>query len=167
MKEVVKKQIIKLLDASIIYLIEDSPWVSPIYCVPKKGGMTVVTNERMNLFPQEMSPVGVFVLTTSIRKRPHSRVLMEPTPTSVCLLVFAMQQQPFKEELRDEDIDDNFPDETLMNVSSNDEEILWMIKRYFYGSETQKFLDECHHGPTGGHYGPSTTPEKVFDHSFY
>ncbi|GJU08668.1 reverse transcriptase domain-containing protein [Tanacetum coccineum] len=44
--EVVKKEIIKLLDAGIIYPIEDSPWVSLVHCVPKKEGMTVVTNEK-------------------------------------------------------------------------------------------------------------------------
>ena len=42
MKEVVKKEIMKLLDAGIIYPISDSQWVSPIHVVPKKGGMTVV-----------------------------------------------------------------------------------------------------------------------------
>ncbi|GJT37122.1 reverse transcriptase domain-containing protein [Tanacetum coccineum] len=51
MKEVMKKEIIKLLDAGIIYAIEDSPWVSPVHCVPKKGGMTVVTNEKNKLIP--------------------------------------------------------------------------------------------------------------------
>ncbi|GJR19288.1 reverse transcriptase domain-containing protein [Tanacetum coccineum] len=49
MQEVVKKEIMKLLDTSIIYLIADSPWVSPIHCVPKKGGITVVTNENDEL----------------------------------------------------------------------------------------------------------------------
>ncbi|GKB54053.1 reverse transcriptase domain-containing protein [Tanacetum coccineum] len=49
MQEVVKKEIVKLLDTSIIYSIADSPWVSPIYCVPKKGGITVVTNENDEL----------------------------------------------------------------------------------------------------------------------
>ena len=44
MKEVVKAEVIKLLDAGIIYAISDSTWVSPIQVVPKKGGMTVVTN---------------------------------------------------------------------------------------------------------------------------
>ncbi|GJY75534.1 reverse transcriptase domain-containing protein [Tanacetum coccineum] len=39
------KTIVKLLDTGIIYLIADSPWVSPIHCVPKKGGITVVTNK--------------------------------------------------------------------------------------------------------------------------
>ncbi|GJY28311.1 reverse transcriptase domain-containing protein [Tanacetum coccineum] len=51
MQEVVKKEIMKLLDTSIIYPIADSPWVSPIHCVPKKGGITVVTNENDELVP--------------------------------------------------------------------------------------------------------------------
>ncbi|GJV40693.1 reverse transcriptase domain-containing protein [Tanacetum coccineum] len=51
MQEVVKKQIVKLLDTDIIYPIADSPWVSPIHCVPKKGGITVVTNENDELVP--------------------------------------------------------------------------------------------------------------------
>ncbi|GJW58467.1 reverse transcriptase domain-containing protein [Tanacetum coccineum] len=45
------KEIVKLLDTGIIYLIADSPWVSPIYCVPKKSGITVVTNENDELVP--------------------------------------------------------------------------------------------------------------------
>ncbi|GJT25984.1 reverse transcriptase domain-containing protein [Tanacetum coccineum] len=51
MQEVVKKEIVKLLDIGIIYPIADSPWVSPIHCVPKKGGITVVTNENDELVP--------------------------------------------------------------------------------------------------------------------
>nr|GEY28317.1 reverse transcriptase domain-containing protein [Tanacetum cinerariifolium] len=51
MQEVVKKEIVKLLDTSIIYPITNSPWVSPIHCVPKKGGITVVTNENDELVP--------------------------------------------------------------------------------------------------------------------
>ncbi|GJW97458.1 reverse transcriptase domain-containing protein [Tanacetum coccineum] len=51
MQEVVKKEIVKLLDTGIIYPIADSPWVSPIHCVPKKGGITVVTNKNDELVP--------------------------------------------------------------------------------------------------------------------
>nr|GEW61727.1 reverse transcriptase domain-containing protein [Tanacetum cinerariifolium] len=47
--DVIKKEVIKLLDAGMIYPISDSPWVSPIHCVPKKGGMTVVANENNEL----------------------------------------------------------------------------------------------------------------------
>ncbi|KAG7528644.1 hypothetical protein ISN45_Un124g000010, partial [Arabidopsis thaliana x Arabidopsis arenosa] len=51
LKEVVKKEILKLLDADVIYPISDSTWVSPVHCVPKKGGMTVVKNEKDELIP--------------------------------------------------------------------------------------------------------------------
>ncbi|GJR22720.1 reverse transcriptase domain-containing protein [Tanacetum coccineum] len=47
--EVIKKEVLKLLDAGIIYPISDSPWVSPVHCVPKKGGITVVANEDSEL----------------------------------------------------------------------------------------------------------------------
>ena len=49
MKEVVKKEIIKWLDAGIIYMISDSLWVSPVQCVPKKGGITVIINKKNEL----------------------------------------------------------------------------------------------------------------------
>jgi hypothetical protein len=42
LKEVVWKEIHKLLDAGIIYPISDSKWVSPVHVVPKKGGTTVM-----------------------------------------------------------------------------------------------------------------------------
>ncbi|GKC96472.1 reverse transcriptase domain-containing protein [Tanacetum coccineum] len=49
--DVIKKEVINLLDAGLIYPIFDSPWVSPVHCVPKKGGMTVVENEDNELIP--------------------------------------------------------------------------------------------------------------------
>ncbi|XP_070003954.1 uncharacterized protein [Nicotiana sylvestris] len=49
MKEVVKKEVIKWLDAGIIFPISDSNWVSPVHCVPKKGGIMVVKNEKNEL----------------------------------------------------------------------------------------------------------------------
>nr|GEV00782.1 reverse transcriptase domain-containing protein [Tanacetum cinerariifolium] len=52
--DVIKKEVIKLLDAGMIYPISDSPRVSPIYCVPKKGGMTVVANENNELIPMRL-----------------------------------------------------------------------------------------------------------------
>ncbi|GJT67874.1 hypothetical protein Tco_1019354 [Tanacetum coccineum] len=51
-KEVVKKEVIKLLDAGLIYPIFDSPWVSPVQVVPKKRGMTAVKNVKNKLIPQ-------------------------------------------------------------------------------------------------------------------
>ncbi|GKB00433.1 reverse transcriptase domain-containing protein, partial [Tanacetum coccineum] len=47
--DVIKKEVEKLLDAGLIYPISDRPWVSPVHCVPKKGGMTVVKNDENEL----------------------------------------------------------------------------------------------------------------------
>nr|GEU90303.1 reverse transcriptase domain-containing protein [Tanacetum cinerariifolium] len=47
--DVIKKEVEKLLDAGLIYHISDSLWVSPVHCVSKKGGMTVVTNDENEL----------------------------------------------------------------------------------------------------------------------
>ncbi|GJV14003.1 reverse transcriptase domain-containing protein [Tanacetum coccineum] len=52
--EVIKAEVIKLLDVGLIYPISDSPWVSPIHVVPKKGGMTVITNENNELIPTRL-----------------------------------------------------------------------------------------------------------------
>ena len=54
MKEVVRKEILKLLEAGIIYPVADSQWVSPVHCVPKKGGVTVVPNDKDELIPQRI-----------------------------------------------------------------------------------------------------------------
>ncbi|GJS92871.1 reverse transcriptase domain-containing protein [Tanacetum coccineum] len=111
----------------------------------------------------------------------------------------------------DSDVDDNFPGETLMEITTNDtpwfadfanylvgdvipkgmtyqqknkffsdlKNYFWedpylfkvcsdgMIRRCVSGPETRTILDQCHHGPTGGHYGPNTTAKKVLDSGFY
>ena len=51
MKEVVKKEVLKLLDVGVIYPIADSKWASLTQVVPKKSGITVVTNENNELIP--------------------------------------------------------------------------------------------------------------------
>jgi hypothetical protein len=52
MREVVKKEVLKLLKAGVIYPVYDSAWVSPVQLVLKKGGMTVIRNEKNELIPQ-------------------------------------------------------------------------------------------------------------------
>ena len=51
MKEVVRKEVLKWLNAGFIYAISDSPWVSPVHVVPKKGGFIVIRNEKNELIP--------------------------------------------------------------------------------------------------------------------
>ncbi|GJU84951.1 reverse transcriptase domain-containing protein [Tanacetum coccineum] len=74
------------------------------------------------------------------------------------------------------DVDDNFPGETLMEITTRDKP--WfadfvnylvdsMIRRCVSGPETRIILDQCHHGPTEGHYGPTTTAKQVLESGFY
>ncbi|GJR53525.1 reverse transcriptase domain-containing protein [Tanacetum coccineum] len=99
--DVIKKEVEKLLDAGLIYLISDSPWVSPMHCVPKKGGMTVVTNDENELVPTrlvmgwiEMNTIVSsmvsrvtlkYQLIRKIRRRPHSPAHTERLLTAACL----------------------------------------------------------------------------------
>ena len=51
MNEVVRKEVLKWLNAGFIYAISDSSWVSPVHVVPKKEGFTVIRNEKNELIP--------------------------------------------------------------------------------------------------------------------
>ena len=73
MKEVVKKEVLKLLDVSVIYPITESKWVSPTQVVPKKSGVTVVENEHNKLIPTRVTTgwrvcIDYRKLNVSIRK---------------------------------------------------------------------------------------------------
>nr|GEV99125.1 DNA-directed DNA polymerase [Tanacetum cinerariifolium] len=72
-KEVVKKEVINLLNAGLIYSISDSPWVSPVQVVLKKGGMTVVKNKKDELIPQ---------WTITGWRKPHLLAHMAPSRTN-------------------------------------------------------------------------------------
>ena len=55
MKEVVKKEVLKLLDVGVIYPIANSKWVSPTQVVPMKSGVTVVASENNELIPTRVT----------------------------------------------------------------------------------------------------------------
>nr|GEV03665.1 reverse transcriptase domain-containing protein [Tanacetum cinerariifolium] len=103
----------KLLDAGLIYPISDSSWVSPVHCVPKKGGFTVDENEENKLIPtrlvtrmvtitivSSMVSLGIFKfpLTLVIRRKLHSPAPTERLPIDSCLSVCAMHRARFKGE---------------------------------------------------------------------
>ncbi|GJT84613.1 reverse transcriptase domain-containing protein [Tanacetum coccineum] len=140
MQEVVKKEIVKLLNTSIIYPIADSPWVSPIHCVPKKGGITVVTNERNELVP-----------TRTITALRH---LFKKQDAKPCLIRWILLLQEFGIEIKDRkgiknvatdqlsriendetsddsEVDDNFPEETLMEINTQDDPWCLFPKAYW------------------------------------
>ncbi|GJS48613.1 reverse transcriptase domain-containing protein [Tanacetum coccineum] len=49
-QDIVKAEIVKLLDAGLIYAIFDSPWVSPIHVVPKREESQLLQTKTTNLF---------------------------------------------------------------------------------------------------------------------
>ncbi|KAM2160662.1 hypothetical protein ACFX1Q_043730 [Malus domestica] len=55
MKEVVRNEVMKLLDAGMIYPISDSKWISPTQVVPKRSGITVVQNDNNELVPTRLT----------------------------------------------------------------------------------------------------------------
>nr|GEZ09765.1 reverse transcriptase domain-containing protein [Tanacetum cinerariifolium] len=93
---------------------DNNPWVSPVHCVPKKGGFTVVKNEENELIPtrlvtgwrgtntivSSMVSPGIFKFpsTLVIRKKQRLPALMGRSPTVACLLVCAMRREHFKGE---------------------------------------------------------------------
>ncbi|GJZ21823.1 reverse transcriptase domain-containing protein [Tanacetum coccineum] len=92
--EVIKKEVIKLLDAGLIYPISDSPWVSPVHCVPKKGGITVIENDDNELIPTRLVTGW---RTRKTKRRPPSLALMGRLPTIACLSAYVMLRARSKE----------------------------------------------------------------------
>ena len=73
MKEVVKKEVLKWLNVGFIYATSYSPWVSLVHVVPKKGGFTVIRNEKNELIPTRIVTgcrvcIDYIKLNTAIRK---------------------------------------------------------------------------------------------------
>ena len=50
-----KEEILKWLNAEIIYPISDSQWVSPVHVVPKKAGVTVTVNDKGKAIQMRLS----------------------------------------------------------------------------------------------------------------
>jgi hypothetical protein len=75
MREVVKKVVLKLLHTGIIYPIPYSEWVSPVQVVPKKGGMTIIKNEKNKLIPKEPSLDGRCALTTKNLTKQQRKII--------------------------------------------------------------------------------------------
>nr|GFB80639.1 reverse transcriptase domain-containing protein [Tanacetum cinerariifolium] len=89
--EVIKKEVIKLLDAGMIYSIFDSSWVSPIHCVPKKGGITVVKNKNNELIPTQLV-TDIFFGYFQILNNPPDQ---EKTTFTCPYGTFAYRRMPF------------------------------------------------------------------------
>ncbi|GJY41280.1 reverse transcriptase domain-containing protein [Tanacetum coccineum] len=175
--EVIKKEVLKLLDAGMIYPISDSPWVSPVHCVPKKGGITVVANEENELIPTR--------LVTGWRVCIDYRKLNEATRKDHFPLPFMDQML---ERLAGNEFYyflDGFSGYFQIPIDPQDQEKTTFTCPYgtfayrrmpfglcnapgvWHGQEANDILKACHEGPTGGHHSANLTAQKVFDAGFF
>ncbi|GJY47279.1 reverse transcriptase domain-containing protein [Tanacetum coccineum] len=119
------KEIVKLLDTGIIYPIADSPWVSPIHYVPKKGGITVVTNENDELVPTRT--VTGWRVCIDYRKlneataKDQFDIEIKDKKGTENVAADHLSRIENDETSDDSEVDDNFPGETLMEINSKDE----------------------------------------------
>ncbi|XP_070004101.1 uncharacterized protein [Nicotiana sylvestris] len=112
MKDVDKKEIIKLLDARVVYPISDSSWTSLVQCVPKKRGMMVATNDKNELIPTRT--------VTGWRVLLLQEFDIDIQDMKGCENQVADHLSNLKEEGRLHDgleINDSFPDEQLLAIS--------------------------------------------------
>nr|GEW07205.1 hypothetical protein [Tanacetum cinerariifolium] len=138
-----KNEVLKLLDAGLIYLIFDSPWVSPVHCVPKKDGFTVVENEENEL-----------ILTRLVM---GWRVCID-YGNFIIKGMSSQQKNKFFKNVKHYFWDDPF----LFKICADQ-----VIRRSVHGQEAIDILKACHYRPTRGHYGPNYTAKKVFDLGIY
>nr|XP_016441395.1 PREDICTED: uncharacterized protein LOC107766989 [Nicotiana tabacum] len=126
MKEVVKKEVIKWLDAGIIFPISNSNWVSPVQCVLKKGGMTVVQNENNELIStRTVTGWGICMdyrkLNTATRKDhfplPFIDQMLDRKGTDNQVADHLSRLEGDEKRMEVEDITETFPDEQLLDVT--------------------------------------------------
>ncbi|GJX36227.1 putative reverse transcriptase domain-containing protein [Tanacetum coccineum] len=65
--EVIKAEVIKLLDAGLIYPISDSPWVSPVHVIPKKGGMTMISKNGIEVDRAKVDVIAKLPSPTTVK----------------------------------------------------------------------------------------------------
>nr|GEY47605.1 reverse transcriptase domain-containing protein [Tanacetum cinerariifolium] len=117
--EVIKKEVIKLLDTGMIYLISDSRWVSPIHCVPKKDGKTVVENENNELIPTRKQVAKPRLIRWVLLFQEFDIIIRDKKGTeNLAADHLSRLENPHKDVFENKDINENFPLETLGKISS-------------------------------------------------
>ncbi|XP_075088487.1 uncharacterized protein LOC142170471 [Nicotiana tabacum] len=176
MQEVVKKEIVKMLAAGIIYPISDSPWVSPIQVVPKKGGITVIKDENNELIPTR-TVTGWRVCIDYRRLNDVTRKDHFPLPFIDQMLkriagygfycfhdgYSGYNQIPIAPEDQDKTTF-TCPHGTYAYRRMPFDNI---IRRCVPKEEMNKILYHCHDGAIGGHYAANRTAFKVLETGFF
>ncbi|GJZ19056.1 reverse transcriptase domain-containing protein [Tanacetum coccineum] len=181
--EVIKKEVIKLLEAGLIYPISISPWVSPVHCVPKKGEFNFTIRDKKraeNLAADHLSRLEDLHQSVLENKEINETFPLETLGTVTFygddstpwfadfanyhagnFVVKGMSSQQKKKFFKD--VKHYFWDDPYLFKVCADQ----VIRRCVFGQEAHDILMACHNGPTGGHHGANYTAKKVFDARFY
>nr|GEU43784.1 DNA-directed DNA polymerase [Tanacetum cinerariifolium] len=116
--EVIKKEVIKLIDAGLIYPISNSPWVSPVHCVPKKGGtfqrcmMAIfhdMIEKTMEVFMDDFLVFG----NSFFSCLSHLDQMLQRGAENLAIDHLSRLENPDQDELEKKEINKTFPLETL------------------------------------------------------
>ncbi|GKA66726.1 reverse transcriptase domain-containing protein, partial [Tanacetum coccineum] len=136
------------------------PWVSPVHCVPKKGGITVVANEENELIPTR--------LVTGWRVCIDYRKLNEATQKDHFPLPFMDQML---ERLAGNEFYcflDGFSGYFQIPIDPQDQEKTTFTCPYGTFAYRRMPFGLCNApGPTEGHHNANLTARKVFDAGFF
>ncbi|XP_070043275.1 uncharacterized protein [Nicotiana tomentosiformis] len=184
MQDVLKKEIIKWLDVGVVYPISDSSWTSPVQCVPKKGGITVVTNDK-----NELIPTRTFKLTTTPTiTAPNWSIPFELICDASCVAVGAVLGQRnnrifhlvyyASKTMNDTQVNYNVTKKELLAIVFAIEKFCpylmgakictdGVIRRCVLEEEQVEILGAFHSLSYGGHHGGARTAAKVLSCGFY
>ncbi|GJT31120.1 reverse transcriptase domain-containing protein [Tanacetum coccineum] len=179
-QDVVKNDIVKLLDSGLIYPNSDSSWVSPIHVVPKKEGMTVVLNDNNKLIPSRAVTGWRVVLPNSDRTQRSRKDDVHLSLSDFCLptnAVWIMQRtgyfskmhDGFDIEIKDKKRAENLATDHLSRLENPD------LGTFMEEEIADKFPDEhlmilktkLNEDEPWGHHSASITGRKVYESGFF
>nr|GEU80110.1 reverse transcriptase domain-containing protein [Tanacetum cinerariifolium] len=180
--DVIKKEVLKLLDAGLIYSISDSPWC---VCIDYQKLNEATRKDHFPLpFMDEMLerlagneyycflddfsgylqiPIDPKDQEKTTFTCPYGTFAYRRMHFGLCNAPGKFQRNSFETSLSHL--------EKMLKQCENTNLCLNWEKSHFmrcvHSQEAIDILKACHNGPTGGHHGPNYTAKKVFDSDFY
>nr|GEW08378.1 reverse transcriptase domain-containing protein [Tanacetum cinerariifolium] len=159
--EVIKKEVIKLLDAGMSYPISDSPWwflllqEFDIIICDKKGTENLVTDHLSRLENPHKDVLENKDINENFPLETLGKISSESTPRFADFanyhagnfIVKGMSSQQKKKFFKD--VKHYFWDDPYLSKICADQIIRWCV----HSQEANDIIKACHEGPTGGHQG--------------
>nr|GEV96833.1 reverse transcriptase domain-containing protein [Tanacetum cinerariifolium] len=141
--DVIKNEVLKLLDAELIYPVSNSPWI-------KKKPHSLVRTKRL--------PTVTCLSGYAMHRARFRDFANYYARNFVVKGISSQQKNKFFKDVKQYFWDDPF----LFRICADQ-----VIRRCVHGPKAINILKACHYGPTRGHHGPNHIAKKVFDSGFY